>query len=85
LRTWDHKTIYDEYPSKSEDEIEENDFPRTSDCDELPYQSHISLEYTSLVSSSNQDQMSREQMGEVKIKESQESLIIFPNTPHEQE
>jgi hypothetical protein len=29
--------------------------------------------------------MSGEQMGEVEIKESQASLILFPNTPHDQE
>jgi hypothetical protein len=44
LRNWDHKTSYDEYPSQSEDETEECIFPSTSDCDEIPYQSPISLE-----------------------------------------
>jgi hypothetical protein len=52
LRNWDHKPSYDEYPSQSEDNIEECSFPITSNCDELPYQPPIPLEDTSSVSSS---------------------------------
>jgi hypothetical protein len=85
LRNWDHKPSYDEYPSQSEDKTEECSFPRTSNCDELPYQPHIPLEDTSSVSSSSQDQMPCDQMRKVEIKERQASLILFPNTPHDQE
>jgi len=50
-----------------------------------PYQPPIPLEDTSLVSSSSQDQMPCDPMRKVEIKERQASLILFPNTPHDQE
>jgi hypothetical protein len=85
LRNWNHKPSYDEYPSQSEDKTKECSFPITSNCDELPYQPPIPFEDTSLVSSRSQDQLPCDQMRKVEIKEIQASLIIFPNTPHDQE
>jgi hypothetical protein len=81
LRNWDHKPSYDEYPSQSEDNIEEFSFPITYNCDELPYQPPIPLEDTSSVSSSSQDQFPCDQIRKVEIKEKQASLSLFPNTP----
>jgi hypothetical protein len=74
-----------QYPSQSEDKIEEFSFPSTSNFDELSYQPTIPLEDTSLVSSSSQDQMPCDQMRKVEINERQASLSLFPNTPHDQE
>jgi hypothetical protein len=85
LRNWDHKPSYDEYPSLSEDKIEEFSFPSTSNCDELAYQTPIPLEDTSSVSSRSQDQMQCDHMRKVEIKERQATLSLFPNTPHDQE
>jgi hypothetical protein len=85
LRNWNHNPSYDEYPSQSEDKIQECSFISTSNCDELPYQPHIPPKDTSLVSSSSQDQMPCDQMRNFEIKERQASLRLFPNTPHDQE
>ena len=70
--------IYDEYPSQTDDEMEEDIALNTSDC-EITCQSFVPLENTSSKFPRISDQMSGKRIGEGGIKENQAFMSIFPD------